>query len=607
MKKEKFFLVTSSIKSLFPLKKNNILLIGEWCKTNLSNNFLKKYKLKTFSHHWENDKKKIKDYKYILKVYHKTCYELTILLNKIHQKNFSRKYWEQIIGPWLIQFVVIIYDRYYLTKQIGKYNIDETYCLDNYNYTFIPKDYRESIKFYQSDLWNNYIFSILISRLNSKVKIKKISSKNTNHTIEFIKENHTFSKKRNYKSKIINIFSFLTSRLRKKKEIFIINSYLKFIQEISLQIKSNNLLKFNNEISHNKKFIVSKSLRKVKFNKKKDDKFCSILKELIIKNIPTSYLEGYSDLVNFSEKLPWPTNPKKIYASNNQISDEVFKIWLAGKKEKNIPFIAGQHGGGYLIAKYATMHDWDVKNCDNFLFWGKKKFKNPKIIPSFNIKCNGNFFKRNNSCYEILIIQDFPLRYEMRLDSTQFPFSGFKKNIEFQYKFIKNLNNENYKNLKIRLGSYHYSAAQSEEYEKNLWKNKDNDLKLESRKIPIKESVKNSSIIICTTISSTAFLESLSSNVPCFIFVDYKQNCISQECRKDFAKLKQVGILQNNPYKFSKLINKYSNNINVWWNSKNVQKTVNKFKEKYTLVEKKPVLKLSQILKQDFKLKNTTI
>ncbi len=269
MKKEKFFLVTSSIKSLFPLKKNNILLIGEWCKTNLSNDFLKKYKLKIFPHHWENDKKKIKNYKYLLKVYHKTCYELSILLNKVHQTNFSRKYWEQIIGPWLIQFVVIIYDRYYLTEQISKYNIDETYCLNNSNNTFIPKDYRESIKFYQSDLWNNYIFSILISKLNSKIKIKKISNENTNHTIEFIKENHTFSSKQNYKSKIINFFSFLTSRLRKKKEIFIINSYLKFIQEISLQIKLNNLLKFNNEISHNKKFIISKSLRKIKFKKKK--------------------------------------------------------------------------------------------------------------------------------------------------------------------------------------------------------------------------------------------------------------------------------------------------------------------------------------------------
>ena len=42
--KRKVFLVTSSIKSLFPLKKDNILLIGEWCKTNLSNDFLRKYK-----------------------------------------------------------------------------------------------------------------------------------------------------------------------------------------------------------------------------------------------------------------------------------------------------------------------------------------------------------------------------------------------------------------------------------------------------------------------------------------------------------------------------------------------------------------------------------
>ena len=92
MKKENFFLVTSAIKSLFPEKKAKILLLGEWCKCNLGNDFLNSYKVKVLPHHWEDENKKIKDYNYIVSVYRRICVDLSQLLNEIHGTNFSQKY-----------------------------------------------------------------------------------------------------------------------------------------------------------------------------------------------------------------------------------------------------------------------------------------------------------------------------------------------------------------------------------------------------------------------------------------------------------------------------------------------------------------------------------
>ena len=117
----------------------------------------------------------------------------------------------------------------------------------------------------------------------------------------------------------------------------------------------------------------------------------------------------------------------------------IFKIWLAEKKEKKIPFICWTTWRR--LSNYLNMLLCKIgmlKIVTSFYIWGKKKFKNPKIIPSFNIKSKAEaFFKRSNFCNEIVIIQEFPLRYEMRLDSTQFPFSDFKKYVDFQYKFYK--------------------------------------------------------------------------------------------------------------------------------------------------------------------------
>ena len=107
--------------------------------------------------------------------------------------------------------------------------------------------------------------------------------------------------------------------------------------------------------------------------------------------------------------------------------------------------------------------------------------------------------------------------------------------------------------------------------------------------------------------TATTFLECVTSNIPCFIFAEYEKNLISKECQYDFENLKKVGVLQNNPYKFSKFINKNLNNIDLWWSSREVKSAISQFREKYCSVEKRPIFKLSKILSQNLKLKRNFI
>ncbi len=418
MKKKNFFLVNSSIKSLFPEKSVKTLLLGEWCKTNIKNDFLSKYNTEIVPYHWDNKKKRAKDYKYIMSIYRKISIDLVKILNDVHNTSFSKKYWQQIVGPWLLHFIIIAYDKYCLARLLKKYKLVGTRCLKILDEEHIPQDYSDAKRLSQSDLWNNYIFSFFIRKLYPKLKIYQVKN---------YQEKLVVKKNFSYKENLKKIISFLSNLIRNEKEIFVLNSYLKTFQEILLQIKLNRAIKINAEIGYKKKFKLDKKLRSSLIKKKSDKKFYLILKELVMKNIPTFYLEGYNELAKFSNSLPWPKKPPIIFTSNNDISDDVFKFWLAKKRENNIPLVVGQHGGGWLIPKYFGMQDWQINNSDKVLFWGKKKFKNSKIIPLFNLKNSKNIFKKKFFGGEINIIQEFPNRYTTLLFSTAIPFSEYKK------------------------------------------------------------------------------------------------------------------------------------------------------------------------------------
>ena len=271
MKSKNFFLVTSSIKSLFPEKNVKTLLLGEWCKTNINNDFLSKYNTEIVPYHWANEKKRAKGYKYIKPIYRKISIDLAKILNDVHNTNFSKKYWQQIIGPWLHHFILIAYDKYCLVRLLKKYKLVGTRCIKISNDERIPQNYTDSIRLFQSDLWNNYIFSFFIRKLYPKLKI---------HQVKNDLEKTVAKKNFSYKENLKKIISFLSNLIRNEKEIFVINSYLKTFQEILLQIKLNRAIKINANIDYKKKFKLNEKLRSSMIKKKSGKKFYLILKEL---------------------------------------------------------------------------------------------------------------------------------------------------------------------------------------------------------------------------------------------------------------------------------------------------------------------------------------
>ena len=70
--------------------------------------FDKKFNLKKniiFYKKWNDYEKKLKDTKENLRLYNHFLDQLTIFLNNYHKRNYSKKYWSIILGPWLWRFI----------------------------------------------------------------------------------------------------------------------------------------------------------------------------------------------------------------------------------------------------------------------------------------------------------------------------------------------------------------------------------------------------------------------------------------------------------------------------------------------------------------------
>ena len=162
--------------------------------------------------------------------------------------------------------------------------------------------------------------------------------------------------------------------------------------------------------------------------------------------------------------------------------------------------------------------------------------------------------------------------------------------------FIKNLNNKVTSVVKIRLFSSENFYPDIHNYEKDQWHNLKKKYVFETRKVPIERSINNAKIVIINTIHSTLFFECLSSNIPCVLFSSFPLNTIQMECREDFANLKKIGIIQDDPLKFSKFLNKKINFIDEWWNEKKILKIKNKFIKNYCYFENNTVKEIKNKL-----------
>ena len=104
-------LVTTALESSWG-DNEEIVFLGEWCKKYSRKHLWQERKSNTLGYHWRDRAKLEKDHIYLENLYEATLLSLAAYLNKFHGKDYDVDYWRVVVGPWLITYIPVLWDRW---------------------------------------------------------------------------------------------------------------------------------------------------------------------------------------------------------------------------------------------------------------------------------------------------------------------------------------------------------------------------------------------------------------------------------------------------------------------------------------------------------------
>ena len=107
---------------------------------------------------------KNKSFRYLRYTYSKYLKILSFYLNKYHDQNHDKKYWEIICGIWLNTYLSSLYYRWNVIKQFSN---NKKIIINNYDFKNFYLTTNNSIEYYskitKSDTFNNLVFYKIIN------------------------------------------------------------------------------------------------------------------------------------------------------------------------------------------------------------------------------------------------------------------------------------------------------------------------------------------------------------------------------------------------------------------------------------------------------------
>lgn len=572
LSKPRTFLATTALSEFWD-KTQSILFLGGWCKS---------YRNKDI---WENldcatldspliDQDPDEVCRYIDHIYSVLLPTISRWLNKIHDVRHSLEYWDIVIGPFLFTHIQVIYDRYHRLKKVySLYPKLRTIGLAATSF-FTPLntgEYYESTIF--SDVFNLQLITQLIERSFDSID----SYKNFSQKIENKYRETDVKKKSDRLTKRIIVFIlWIIIKLRRSKVVVLL-SYSEFSNKALYRLMWSSVFRIlpvipkdpaRAEIAALAKTIPNSSLRSDLLNLHTPDYFSRLALELLIVNMPMSFVENYKKECDISEK--WYPRYAKVVFGLPAIGREVHKLWVAKNRNKGALQVGHQHGGGYGAMKSDSIEFIEHKFSDFFVSWGLKNRGKVVAAPSIHV-CSLIERKKNslksicNNNLILWIVTEF----------TTYP-SEIKQGIEAHYneflyhtwhsKVLSLLQPDIFSKITMRLR--HTDWTDHWKYLRDEFPN----LKLEkpTDKTTFYDQICNAKLLLFDNLNTT-HLYGLALNIPSILFWDERIWTIRDEVKCYFDSLRDANIFHTTPESAANMINKVGRDPSLWWNSKEVQ------------------------------------
>lgn len=581
------FLVTTNLKE--SRKENErTLFLGEWALEHELQKQLGDQAL-VVPFHWADYNKLEKDYVYLDDLYERLLRAISNYLNSHHQVDYSERYWRILIGPWLGIFIQIFYERWEsVSYALSHFTINGTIVLDIPCEDVIPLDTQEFSKLMTTDEWNHYLFSVILDELGVDIPKESRPLTTERDTYHSIRESDEGLKK-----KAIGFLKNLLNRLTRHNKVFIGSSYLGFFNDSKLNFKLGQLPAAFKSIPVTAVKADVECRKRLRLPFASSNAFEKKLCQIIFLHIPICMMEGFRQLLNDVDKLPYPSAPKVIFTSNFLAYDTLAMAYTSKQVNNGCKLIHGQHGG-YGIPAFMNAELHERKIADVFLSWGWSDSNAVNIAPVGMLNpING--YKRQNGVVvnDLLLVRGLWPRYTFRLDSGV----GLSLNDAIE----DSLNLAGYlpptiRNASLLVRLYHRDYGFQE---RQRWEKRFPGIRIDKGKSSITSLVSQAKLVIYSYNIGTGYLEYMNANIPTIAFWDMKVSPVRKEAEPYFDRLRLVGIFHDTPESAAKHIQKIWNDVQGWWESVEVRKAKAAFCAQYAKINEALIPDIATIIKKE--------
>lgn len=296
------------------------------------------------------------------------------------------------------------------------------------------------------------------------------------------------------------------------------------------------------------------------------DEFEHIIQKILLDHIPQDYLVTHPPSKHETQQTTWIGND--IYLSG-YLACKIARIC-----SNNGKWLSAQHGGGYGHLYSFPIGAIEYKASNGFITWGWKYKHNYDSnyypLPSPLLSKLPRHKQRNNVL--IIISTLFPA-YHYRFHSVPQP-EHLLPYMQSTINFISNLDEAIRTNVLSRPYVKSYGIHHDKFQLAVL------PLDQISGKGAITDNLKKCRLAVFDHMATT-FMESLVMNTPTILFWSRDHFAVTPAAEPYFERLREAGILFNDPEAAAKKVNAIWDDVSAWWNQESVQTAKNEFCRQY--------------------------
>jgi len=550
------FLATTALEEFWD-NKQEILFLGAWCLAADRQSAGALVAHQTLHCPWNDRDRFYRAAEYVDSCSEALLVQLSRYLNGVHRTGHSERYWRIVLGPWLILYTHVVYDRLiHLQSAFERYSGLETIVMDPSSFR-TPADFPEAVSFVSSDAYNLQIFSQLLDLMGSRFPKKKYdgsfgSAEPGNPRLSAIMVSAL--------EKLIRVpvKARATTTVTRTR-----NLGWKQGWRLALATRLRVLpLHFDLERPFYRAPALFNEGRLALGKLAFDDPFQRILTELLPSHFPTLYLEGYQPARTRIAKAGQTPIIMSEYAWSG---DEEFKFSAAQVAERGNCLVNVQHGGGYGAYRSAPYEEHERRIGDYFLAWGwaDDRMRNSGNIVNPMFAQLENQRRHSSPGNTVLFVGTNQPRFLHRFQSGPVG-SQWEDYFDWQHRFVGRVPGQLRASLSFRPYPFLYRHAGERRVRRSFpsvsWDSSPGFYeKLTTARVAVVDHF------------GTVPLEALAANVPTILFWDPDRWEMRSEVKASFDQLREAEILWDSPEGAAEKLAKVYADPGDWWNSDHVQ------------------------------------